>query len=156
MAGSSNVLTYVLLGGAAYVAYKYFTGTTTLVPAPVASTGTTPVVGPAVPPPATGPTTLQKLQAAGGTGALNADQWSYYWSQIGKPAIDPVTFNSAFFPNGRPDDATQNPTMTADAFIAALATKGLSGLLPRPVFVSRNRGFGGYGLADFRRAGGRY
>jgi len=155
MAGSSNVLTYVLLGGAAYVAYKYFTGTTTLIPAPVATTGTTPPVYPA-PPAASGPTALQQLQAAGGTGNLNADEWSYYWTQIGKPALDPVTFNAAFFPPGRPSDATQNPTMTAAAFVAALGAKGISGFLPRPVFVRGGRGFGGYGLADFRRAGGRY
>lgn len=78
----------------------------------------------------TGATGLVALlqQAAGTTGTLNADQWSYYYATLpGRTAIDPTTFQALFFPNGRPSDPSQNPQMTAAGFASAIAARGLSG-----------------------------
>lgn len=62
-----------------------------------------------------------------GGGKMNADQWSYYYGRLaGRSAISPAAFSAAFFPNGRP--AGDAPTMAASDFVAAIATRGLSGL----------------------------
>jgi hypothetical protein len=164
MAGSNNTFTYVLLAGAAYIAYNWWksqpaTTTTTT----GGGSGTPPVTTPGtqyVP-----PTTLQQLQTAAGssTAMLNADQWQVYWNNIGKPAISSDIFTALFFPTGRPSDPAQTPTFSASDFLSALSSKGLSGYrgrgavyLPVPRVLVRGRGFGGYSLGDFRRAGGRY
>jgi hypothetical protein len=81
--------------------------------------------------------TQQLLSAAGlgSSSTLNADQWSYYYTQTGHTAIASGTFESLFFPNGRPSDPTQNPQMTAAQFVAAIATAGLNGFGPVPQAV---------------------
>lgn len=160
----SSVLTYALLGGAAYVAYNWWksqpvTSSSSSTTSGGTTGGTSSTVA-YVP-----PTTLQQLNTAAGspTAMLNADEWSYYWTtKLGKPAIDSDTFTALFFPTGRPADPSQNPTMSATAFLAAIAGKGLSGYSGRRLYlpvprlgVARNRGFGGYGIADFQRAGRR-
>lgn len=100
------------------------------------------VAPPVVTPGATGLASLLQ-QAAGTTGTLNADQWSYYYATLpGRSAIDATTFQSLFFPNGRPSDPSQNPQMTAAAFASALAGRGLSGGRgfqpgPRIIYVPR-------------------
>jgi len=177
MAGSSNVLTYVLLGGAAYVAYKYFTTPVTLVPSPTTTGGGTsggsggssgggsaPVITTPPAPDASKATAAQAASgfrlagAAGSANPLNADQWNYYWNQLGFTPNN--NFDATFFPNGRPANTANYTKYTPIQFVVAADAggMGLSGLggLPRPVFVRGGRGFGGYGLADFRRAGGRY
>jgi hypothetical protein len=161
MAGS-NILTYALLGGAAYLAYNYFTSQ----PATTTTTTTGGSTPPPPPPVAYVPPIMSaQLQAlAGSATMLNADQWNYYYTSpapqgLAQPTI--TNFDTIFFPNGRPADPTNNPTMTAAAFVAALGIKGLSGLgyrryIPVPRLVTmRDRGFGQYTLADLRRAGRR-
>lgn len=171
MANSSNILTYALVGGAAYLAYTYFTAPT-VGAAPAG--GTTP---PSTTPPVTGPvvsyvppTQVQQLQTAAGgsaTTVLNADQWSYYWQQLGLPAVDGGKWNTVFFPNGRPPAGAAAPTMTAAAYVSALQGAGLAGYkrgmgqvarIPVPKFYRQGgegKGFGLYDLGDLRKAGGR-
>jgi hypothetical protein len=203
---SSNVLTYVLVGGAAYVAYTWYksqpaAGTTGSTSAPTIgasvmdaadlatyvaaqrAAGATDAqiqaalnamaaaqvlcISPSVWNTSTGtckkqtssPQTLaQLLTAAAGTGAafgLDIDQWLYYYNQL--PGRTPVTGDQVDQMLSKSGVARSSP-QSVDYFVGMLNSVGLSGFggyLPRPVFV--NRGFGGgYGLADLRRAGGRY
>lgn len=165
---NSNALTWVLLAGAAYVAYEYF-----LAPASTVTTGGGSGTPPVTTPPATTPvvayvppTQAQQLQTAAGSGVtvLNADQWGYYWSQLGLPAVDGTQWNNVFFPNGRPASGAAAPTMTAAAYVAALQGAGLAGYrrgmgalhIAVPFVRHGGRGFGAhYDLGDLRRAGGR-
>jgi hypothetical protein len=93
-----------------------------------------------------------QLQAANTTGSLtlNADQWNFYWNQLGLPAVPNAIFTSAFFPNGRPANAVNNPTMTAGSFYTALANAGMTGLsgVGDILMVPQNAGMGNVG---FRR-----
>lgn len=125
---SGGIIKLVLLAGGAYLIYSEFFAT------PAAATTTT--TGGTTPPVTTPPyqynppSVVQQLQNYAGQGITNldADQWSYYWqTDLKKTPIDPTVFGALFFPSGRPSDPSQNPTMTADQFIAALATKGISG-----------------------------
>jgi len=161
MAGS-NIITYALLGGAAYLAYNWWQSQPGALSVVAAGSGVPPPAPlPVVPPVAyVPPTTTQALQTAAGAGVatLNADQWQYYWNQLGKSPIPGDTFTKLFFPTGRPPDASQNPTMTAAQFVSSLTGAGLSGYkhngrvyIPVPSVA----GFGGYTMADFRRAGRR-
>lgn len=164
----SNILTWVLLGGAAYIAYEWFMSPAVSLgdAATVPPTGT-PATTPAAPTVAYVPPSLtQQLATLAGPGVttLDADQWNYYYTSaapqgLGQPAIS--NFTTLFFPNGRPSDPSQNPQMTAAQFVAALGNPGLSGLNGRgwaraiPVPAMRARGFGQFTLGDLRRAGGR-
>lgn len=127
---ASDVIKWVLLAGGAYLVYtEFFATPAAAAAAPAAgSSGSTP---PPAPPSYTytPPSTVQQLQNAAGSGVtvLDADEWAYYWQQIGKAAIDPTVFGAIFFPQGRPANPAQNPTMNASQFLAAIATKGLSG-----------------------------
>lgn len=169
MAGSSNILTYVLVGGAAYLAYNWFTNQSTVVAAPVPTptptpTGTTPPPVSYVPPVMSAQ--LQKLAGPGVT-TLNADQWNYYYTSapptgLGQTGI--ANFDTIFFPNGRPADASNNPQMSASQFVAALGVTGLSGvgfgtrrIISVPKVYLKGRGFAGvkYTLGDLRKAGRR-
>jgi hypothetical protein len=166
MAQSSG-LTWVLLAGAAYIAYEYLFSTPAVASTPAsippATTPATPV-GPAVsyvPPSLT--TQLQTLAGPGVT-TLDADQWNYYYTTAppqGLGQTGPANFTIIFFPNGRPSDPSQNPQMTAAQFVAAIGNPGLSGLNGRgwaraiPVPAMQARGFGQFTLGDLRRAGGR-
>jgi hypothetical protein len=165
MANSSG-LTWVLLAGAAYIAYEYLFATPAVAAAPAApATPTTPAAPVVAYVP---PTQTQQLQtAASGTAStqLDADQWSYYWQQLGLPAVDGGKWNTLFFPNGRPANGAAAPTMTAAAYVAALQGAGLAGyrargmgafMIPVPYVQHGGRGFGAhYTLGDLRRAGGR-
>jgi hypothetical protein len=123
------------------------------------------------PPPAGGvgaASLAQALNAAAGNSAsstLNADQWSYYYTNTGHTPIDSSVFSQLFFPNGRPSDPSQNPQMTAAQFVAAIATKGLNGfgasLVPMgpqmvppgfnpPIIVGRLPGGGFAGMGAVR------
>ena len=167
MAQSSG-LTWVLLAGAAYIAYEYFFSTPAVAAAaPATGTATTTTT---TPPASTvsyvPPSLTQQLQTLAGPGvtSLDADQWNYYYTSaapqgLAQPAIS--NFDTIFFPNGRPSDPSQNPQMTAAQFVAALGNPGLSGLNGRgwaraiPVPAMAARGFGQFTLGDLRRAGGR-
>lgn len=169
MANSSNILTYALVGGAAYLAYTYFTAPTV---AAAPAGGTTPPTTPPVTGPVVAyvpPTQVQQLQNAAGANVtvLNADQWGYYWQNLGLPTIDATQWNNVFFPNGRPAGGAAAPTMTAAAYVSALQGAGLAGYkrgmgqvarIPVPKFyrqVGEGKGFGLYDLGDLRKAGGR-
>jgi len=134
--GFEDVLTIGVVAGGAWLIWNWWQAQ---VSQATASTATAqPVVPPAVA--YTPPTAAQQLQTAlnscmadspsicPSTGLLDADQWSALWTQIGQPAIPSATFNTLFFPNGRPADASQNPTMSLATFMQALQTQGLSGV----------------------------
>jgi hypothetical protein len=128
MASSSGggIVKLALLAGGAYLIWQEFFANSSTTAA--AATTTTPPAG--TPPAGAPPATVQLLQNAAGAGVTNltADQWSFYWqTNLGKTPIDPQTFGALFFPNGRPTDLTQIPTMNANQFVAAIATKGISG-----------------------------
>lgn len=143
--GMGDILKYGLLAGAAYLIYQQFFATPAA--APGATGGTPPPAPPAAPPYTYVPPTLAVQLAnsnSSGNANLNADQWAYYWNNtLSKAAIDPTVFTSLFFPNGRPSNPSQSPTMTAAQFVAALGSKGVSGLgavvLRPPVLVMRRR-----------------
>jgi hypothetical protein len=136
---ASDVIKWVLLAGGAYLIYSEFFATPAASAAPAAGSGSSGSgsgsgSGSSSGAPSyvyTPPSTVQQLQNAAGAGVtvLDADQWAYYWTNtLGKTAIDPTAFGAIFFPNGRPSDPAQNPTMNASQFLAAIATKGISGL----------------------------
>jgi hypothetical protein len=75
------------------------------------------------------PSVTQQLQsAAGSVSTLDADQWSYYWTQIGQTALSSDQFGSIFFPTGRPASQSSYPQYTAAQFIAALSGAGVPGV----------------------------
>lgn len=166
--GGGGILEYILLGGAAYLGYLWLTS-----PSP-AAVAAAPAGGAAPPTPAAPaapsvayvpPTPTQALQTAAGANvtSLDADQWQYYWNQLGNPPITGTDFNNLFFPQGRPSDPSLNPMMTAAQFVAALGTKGLAGykglgMVNIPIMIAPapgGRGFAGgrYSLGDLMRAG---
>ncbi len=176
---NSNILTYALVGGAAYFAYSWWKSQPTVVTTTGGGTsggsggsgggsssggGTPPATITTPPAPdASKATTAQAASgfrlagAASSTGPFNADQWNYYWNQLGFTPNN--NFDQTFFPNGRPSDPSKYTLYTPIQFVVAAdaggtGMAGLGGYLPRPVFVGR--GFGGYGMADFRSAGRRY
>jgi hypothetical protein len=138
--GMGNIVKIGLLAGGAYLIWQEFFSTPAAAAAPAAGTPAAPAAPPYQYNP---PSVVQQLQNAAGAGVTveNADQWAFYWTNtLKKTAIDPTVFAALFFPSGRPADASQNPTMTADQFVAALATKGVSGY----------RGMGGLGAGTAR------
>lgn len=109
------------------------TSTSTTSSSPTGGGGSTGSAPPAPPPAYTyvPPGTAQLLQQSAGPGVttLNADQWNYYYQRLpGKSSVPDDVFTALFFPNGRPADPSQNPQMSAADFVAAITTKGLSGL----------------------------
>jgi hypothetical protein len=164
MAGN-NILPIILVGGAAYLAWNWWQSQPAALSVVAAGGAVPPPVSPAPVVPAVAyvpPTTAQALQAAAGAGVtqLNADQWQFYWDQLGKTPIPATVFTTHFFPTGRPPDASQNPLMTAAQFVSSLSGAGLSGYrrgmgFVIPVPIVRGRGGVGYTMADFRRAGRR-
>ena len=150
--GIGDLLKYGLLAGGAYLAWKAYSGGTVAATAPSTtptSTGTSTAPTYAYVP----PTVTQALAAAAVgnayfvNGQMNADQWSYLWTNsLNKPALDPTLFSNLFFPGGRPSNPANNPMMTADTFVQALATKGISGppgsaRVPVPFLLIRGRGY---------------
>ena len=172
---TEEIIKYGLVAVGAYLLYIYViepmmnpvvtaaapaTGTTTTAATGTTATTTAPsttTTAPAQPPVAyTPPTMTAQLAAANTTGmsVLDADQWNYYWNQLGFPAVSDTVFASTFFPNGRPSDASQNPTMTAAQFTGALTAAGMTGIsgvrgVGDIVMMGQNRGLGGN--TGFRR-----
>jgi hypothetical protein len=162
MAKDNPIFTYILIGGAAYLAWSWWTSQPAAAAPASGSAG--PPATPAAPSVAYIPPTIaQQLQTAAGSATnLDADQWAFYWNQIGQPATDPTKWNTTFFPHGRPANGAAAPTMTAAAYVAALQGAGVSGYrrgmgaFMIPVPIVQGRGFGSqYTLGDLRKAGGR-
>ena len=152
--GFEDILTIGVVAGGAYLIWNWWQAQ--VAQTQVAAAAAVPTVAPSVA--YVAPTPAQQLQTALGqcmtnspsicpsSGLLDADQWSALWTQIGQPTIPASTFNTLFFPNGRPADASQNPTMSAQTFLAALQTQGLSGvggpgskLISVPIMLSGNK-----------------
>lgn len=148
--GFEDVLTIGVVAGGAYLIWNWWQAQ--LAQASASTATAQPVVPPAVA--YTPPTVTQQMQTAAnansfytaGNGMLDADQWSTIWNSIGQPAIPANTFDTLFFPNGRPADASQNPTMSLATFMQALSTQGLSGvggpsskLISVPIVLSGKR-----------------
>lgn len=185
MASSNSgpgIFEWILIGGAAWLAWNWWTSQSTAAAAPAGSSGgssappcpspgvlsnnvctcpqpNTMINGVCTPPPTYVPPTLvQQLQVLAGASVtqLNADQWNYYLTQPSPQGLNqpsPANFTSAFFPQGRPAAGQTEQTMTAAQFVNAL---GLSGL-GFPFRIVRGRGFGQViTMHDLRRAGGRY
>jgi hypothetical protein len=185
MAQSSgpSITEILLLGGAAYLAYTWFTTPAAAAAAPAGGTSTPPCPSPGVltnnvctcpapntmvsgvctaPPVYVPPTLTQQLQSLAGAGVtmLNADQWNYYLTQpspqgLAQPGSS--NFTSIFFPNGRPPAGTAEQTMTAAQFVNAIGNPGLSGYQGYkraiPVPPMYARGMGRITLGDLRNAG---
>jgi hypothetical protein len=70
----------------------------------------------------------QTAIAAGETGNLTPDQWSFYYQQIpGKPIIPAAQFENVLGSLGL-SDATRGTQVTPSQFASALVSQGLSGL----------------------------
>jgi hypothetical protein len=111
----------MLLGTSVLPATSTTASTTT------STTGTTPVTTVPVTP-TVSPLIAVLQQAAGTTGSMTPDQWSYYYQAIpGKPAIPPAQFENILSELGL-TDATRSTPVTAAAFVSALSENGLSGL----------------------------
>jgi|SRR5579871_1102551 len=162
-----DILKFGLIAGGAWLLYEMFFST----PAPAAastsstgSTGSSSTSGTSSTSSSSAavtvnPTTVAALQAAAATqptmsgGMGTADQFSYLWTNnLGKPAISGTTFDAIFFPNGRPANTAQYPLYTAQQFVQALATAGLSGYkglgfvtMPLPLMLLRTGSGYGYG-----------
>ena len=163
MAGN-NILTYVLLGGAAYLGWNWWQSqqTAAVVPVPPVPPANppagTPPSAPAAPPPSTlaacGGTgqpvctpaltfALMLNALAGGSGAskklLTLDQWSYYYNGLGNttPLTD-AQFGAMMTAAGITAATRGTVTMDASQYTALLAGIGVAGL-------SGYRGLGGRG-----------
>lgn len=112
----------LLLGGAAFVGYKYFMEPTAI-PVSTAPGGIQPAATPSLP--ATNPTTTRGLilgeaakQNYTATSTLNADQWNWFYRKargVDSPA-DPGLFGES-----------RGPNMTFDEYYTWASQHGLSG-----------------------------
>lgn len=121
-----DLIKYGLLAVGGYLLYQNFISQPAVSAAPAASTGGG---APPTPPPTTptgNPATIAALKTwaasqAGYSGTFSSDIWHWAWINVlKKPGIPDADF-FALFPGG-------TPPMTADAFVNAAATRGLSGL----------------------------
>jgi len=129
-----DLVKYGLLAVGGYLLYNaYVSGSTTAAAAPSAATPASPppptasaAVTPIAPAPvvSSAPTVAAlKTWAAGQpgyTGTLTSDQWHYAWINVLKKTPVPDAIFFQLFPGG-------TPPMTADSFVAALQSQGLSG-----------------------------
>lgn len=151
-----DLIKYGLLAGVAYYVYVNFLSQPAQAIAPVGPVPTIPPVAPAPPPyQYTPPTTLEALKKAilpATTGT--ADVLNFYYGTI--PGKTPLVagFDEVFFPNGRPAKVEDTPKISPEAYLAGLATKGLSGLgraipkhLTTPALASILRASQGRGAA---------
>jgi hypothetical protein len=124
--------------------------TSPVVSAPVTATPAAPITTPPAPSisgmtPAQAQAAMQLAQAnTTGQNTLNADQWQFYWNQIGFPAIDPTVYGSTFFPNGRPASTSDYTQYSALQFVIAAEAQENQALaminaIPHPLV-----GFGNY------------
>lgn len=123
---ASDVIKYGLLAAAGLWAWNNFSQSSSTPPPPATT------------PPATTPPVItleQRLLTAAGVPATTKqgpDQWAYYYAGLtdanGVPKGGlPGDALNVWFPQGRPEDQSQYPQITAAQFAAGLATKGFSG-----------------------------
>jgi hypothetical protein len=132
--GSGDILKIGILGVGAYFLWQWWQGQAAPA-ASVPSTGTgtptttgsntlpVPVQTTPTPTPSSANSLAAKLIQLGGQGPMNADNWSYYFTQVNGAALTPAQFQSAF-PAITASD--RGSTMTAQQFVAALASAGLA------------------------------
>lgn len=121
-----DLIKYGLLAVGGYLLYQNFISQPAVSAAPAASTGGG---APPTPPPTTStgnPTTIAALKTwaatqPGYTGTFSSDIWHWAWINVLKKAPIPDADFFVLWPGG-------TPPMTADAFVNAAATRGLSGL----------------------------
>ena len=126
-----DLIKYGLLAVGGYLLYNAFVSgstATAAAPSPAAPVSPAPPLAPAATstaPVSSAPTVAAlKTWAAGQpgyTGTLTSDQWHYAWVNVLKKTPVPDAIFFQLFPGG-------TPPMTADAFVAALQSQGLSGL----------------------------
>jgi len=151
-----DILKYGLLAVGGYLLYNAYVSSSTTAAAAPAAAGSGPAPAPPAPTPAPAPAASSTAAAndvaalktwaasqPGYTGTMTSDQWHYGWINVLKKTPVPDANFFAVFPGG-------TPPMTADAFVAALQTQGLSGLgwSPAELAAMRLRGLRGLG---FRR-----
>lgn len=162
--GFGEIITLALVGGAAYIAWQWWSTQQSSAATQTATTGTpTPPAPPAYV--YTPPTASAQLVSAAQSntvvqaqgGQADAYQWqTIYNEQPGLPSIANVNINSTFFPNGLPANQTSLaktsgysqqglPLMSAQTFISGLTAAGISGLsgfgqvprlIPVPIMLS--------------------
>lgn len=161
-----DLLKYGLIAVGGYLLYSAFTsGTVTTAaaaPAP-APAGTAPAAAapaPAAPTSSGATVAALKTWAAGQpgyNGTLTSDQWHYAWITVLQKTPVPDAIFFQLFPGG-------TPPMTADSFVAALQSQGLSGLgrgMPRnisapaamAVAVARAKQLRAAGVRNYQLAG---
>ena len=143
-----DILKYGLLAVGGYLLYNAFTSGSTAAAAPspaaAGSSGSAPPPAPAASsvPSATTVAALKTWAASqpGYTGTYSSDVWHWAWINVLKKTPVPDANFFAVFPGG-------TPPMTAEAFVAALQSQGLSGLgwTPAELAAMRLRGLRGLG-----------
>jgi hypothetical protein len=157
-----DFIKYGLLAVGGYLLYNAFTSGSTAAAAPSPAAGSTGSAPPAAAPAATSSSAATvaalKTWAAGQpgyNGTLTSDQWHYAWINVLKKTPVPDANFFAVFPGG-------TPPMTADAFVAALQSQGLSGLgrgiplritAPAAAAVARARALRNAGVRNYQMAG---
>ena len=148
-----DLLKYGLFAVGGYLLYNAFVSgsTATAAASPAAAPAGSGAGGGSAPPPAapapsaSTAATIAALKTwaasqPGYTGTFSSDIWHYAWINVLKKTLIPDADFFALFPGG-------TPPMTADAFVAAAQSHGLSGLgwTPAERAAMRARGFRGLG-----------
>lgn len=165
-----DILKYGLLAVGGYLLYNAYVSSSTTAAAAPAAAGSGPAPAPPAPTPAPAPAASSTAAAndvaalktwaagqSGYTGTLTSDQWHYAWINVLKKTPVPDAIFFQLFPGG-------TPPMTADAFVAALQSQGLSGLgrgMPRnisapaamAVAVARAKQLRAAGVRNYQLAG---
>lgn len=121
-----DILKYGLFAVGGYLLYNAFTSSTTAAAAPAAGApAPAPAPAPSPAPSAAAASTVAALKTwaasqPGYNGTFSSDIWHWAWTTVLKKAPIPDADFFALFPGG-------TPPMTADAFVAAAQSHGLSG-----------------------------
>lgn len=165
---TEDIVKYLLIAAGAYLVWEY-------VLSPMLATSTVPTPAPTPAPAATTTTTTQTTQPPAATTqistpaalqtllataannpqfGLTADQWSYYYAQLpNRTAIPAATF-STILNNLDITDATRSTAMiSAQQFVGALNSVGLSGV-GQTIKTNLRGGFSGRRPNAFSGSGG--